>query len=73
MKRLAVFLIVGPILGACAVLFTSVMLGNKPDLTDPDEWAMGLFAGLLAAAGINPLDHYHNSGWHAATSGLLIR
>ena len=47
MKRLAVFLIVGPIVGVWAIMLTSAMLGNKPDFTDPSEWTMGLFACLI--------------------------
>jgi hypothetical protein len=50
MRRLAIFLIVGPTLGTFAILLTSAMLGNKPSFTDPDEWAMGLFACFLLSA-----------------------
>ena len=42
MKRLAVFLIVGPILGVCAMTLTSALLGNKPDFMDPDQLKIGL-------------------------------
>jgi len=50
MKRLVVFLIVGPILGVCGVLLTSAILGNKPNFTDPDELKLGLFACFLFSA-----------------------
>ena len=50
MRRLGVFLIIGPILGVCAILLTSAILGNKPNFTDPDEWKLGLFACFLLSA-----------------------
>ncbi len=50
MKRLAVFLIVGPILGVCAMTLTSALLGNKPDFMDPDQLKIGLFACFMLSA-----------------------
>jgi hypothetical protein len=56
MRRLVVFLLVGPILGVCAILLTSAILGNKPDFSDPNEWKIGLLACFLISAPSGILD-----------------